>query len=169
MTAYATGEDLIIRYDIDLVGDLSTDERESQDRDNIPTSPRVLAALADASGEVEVALLAGGQYTVEQLQSLAGNSRNHLVQIVCGLAMAALYRRRPEAVDKEHIDSITRDAREAIKALRRGENVFGIQTAIDASVLEMTGPTAIELDRRNDLSVRMGRFFPEPITRLPRR
>lgn len=168
MTAYATGEDLIIRYDIDLVGDLSTDERETMDRDEVASSPRVEAALGDASGEVEVALLAGGQYTVEQLQGLTGNALNHLKQIVCGLAMAALYRRRPEAADKEFIEAITKNARDAITALRRGENLFGLPQTLNAAVVELTGPTAIDLTNRNDLSVRMGRFFPQPASRLPR-
>jgi phage gp36-like protein len=168
MTAYATGDDLVIRYDIDLVGDLSTDERESMDRDEVASSPRVAAALGDASGEVEVALLAGGRYSVEQLQGLSGNALNHLKQIVCGLAMAALYRRRPESADREFIESITKNARDAIQALRRGENIFGLQEVIDAGIVELTGPSAIDIRNRNDLSVRMGRFFPQPASRLPR-
>ena len=133
MAAYATGGDLIARYDIDLVRDLVTD-RESLDRSGVATHPRVEVALGDASGEVEVALIAGGRYTADQLASLEGNSVNHLKQIVCGLAIAALFRRRPESVDEEYIESITKTAREAIKALRRGENLFGLTEAIEASI-----------------------------------
>jgi phage gp36-like protein len=168
MTAYATGSDLISRYDVDLIGDLATDDRETLDRDSVADNVKVTTALADASGEVEVAMQAGGRYTVEQLQSLTGNSANHLKQIVCGLAMAALYRRRPEASRREMIEDLTRDARDAIKSLRRGENVFGIVANIEATVPDIVGPSAIDLDNRNDLSVRMGRYFPSPATRLPR-
>lgn len=168
MTAYATGSDLIARYDVDLIGDLATDDRETQDRDSVASNVKVATALADASGEVEVAMQAGGRYTVAQLQSLTGNSANHLKQIVCGLAMAALYRRRPEAARRETIEDLTRDSREAIKSLRRGENVFGIVEHIDASVPELTGPSAIDIESRNDLSVRMNRYFPSPASRLPR-
>jgi hypothetical protein len=82
--------------------------------------------------------------------------------------MAALYRRRPEASRREMIEDLTRDARDAIKSLRRGENVFGIVANIEATVPEIVGPSAIDLDNRNDLSVRMGRYFPSPATRLPR-
>ena len=167
MAAYATGEDLVARYDIDLVGDLATD-REVIDREEIPLEPRVLIALGDASGEVEVALLAGGRYTVEQLAGLTGNSVNHLKQIVCGLAMAALHRRRPESADKEFIEAITKDAREAIQALRRGENLFGLAEAISASVVELGGPSVVDIQNRNDLPFRMARYFPEPSSRLPR-
>lgn len=166
--SYADGDDLVSRYDIDMIRDLATD-RESVSREGIVTEPRVLTALADASGEVEVALRAGGQYTVAQLQSLTGNSLNHLKQIVCGLAIAALFRRRPEAAERNYIEDITRDAREALRALKRGENVFGLEAAIDASVPELTGPTAIDITNRNDLSSRMERYFPTASTRLPRR
>jgi len=168
MTAYATGSDLIARYDVDLIGDLATDDRETLDRDLVADSGKVATALADASGEVEVAMMAGGRYTTENLQTLAGNSANHLKQIVCGLAMAALYRRRPEAASRELIEDLTRDAREAIRSLRRGENVFGIQANIEATVPELTGPSAVDIENRNDLSARMGRYFPSPASRLPR-
>lgn len=166
MPAYATADDLVARYDIDLVRDLATD-REGVDRTDILTEPRVTVALEDASGEVEVALLAGGRYSIEQLESLTGNSANHLKQIVCGLAMAALHRRRPESADDEYIADIAKDARDAIKALRRGENLFGFPEVIDASIVEHSGPSAIEIRRRNDLPERMGRYFPTAASRLP--
>lgn len=166
MSAYATGDDLAIRYDIDLIRDLASD-RDPVDRDAISDYPRVVAALEDASGEVEVALTAGGRYSAIQLSELAGNSGNHLKQIVCGLAMAALHRRRPESADRDFIESIARDAREAIRALRRGENVFGLQETIQASVVQISGPTAVDLHHKNALPERMGRFFPEPASRLP--
>lgn len=168
MTAYATGADLIARYDVDLIGDLATDDRETLDRDLVADSVKVTTALLDASGEVEVALMAGKRYTVDQLQTLPGNGANHLKQIVCGLAMAALYRRRPEAAKREHIEDLTADARSAIKALRRGENIFGLAEHLSASVPELTGPSAIQLENRNGLSERMSRFFPMQSTRLPR-
>jgi len=167
MTAYATGADLVDRYDIDLISDLATD-RETVSRDEIVDHPRVSVALADASGEVEVAMLAGGRYTVEQLSSLTGNSVSHLKQIVCGLAVAALARRRPEAYEREYIEAITKDARQAILSLRRGENLFGLTETIESSVPEITGPSSINIQSRNDLSSRMERFFPAAAQRLPR-
>ncbi len=167
--AYATADDLIARYDVDLIGDLTTDDRDTQDRDLIDGSNEKLSvALEDASGEVDVALLAGGHYTVAQLEGLTGNSRSHLVRIVCALAMAALYQRRPEATDAESIERLTKDARDAIKALRRGENVFGLPAHIDAGKIDIAGPSAIDIRHRNDLTARMSRYFPTADTRLPR-
>jgi phage gp36-like protein len=166
--AYATGADLIARYDIDLVGDLATDDRETQDRDLVATSPKVLVALEDASGEVESSLLAGGKYTVAQLAGLSGLARSHLKAIVCGLAMARLYQRRPEAADGEMIDRLTKDSRDALLAIRRGENVFGLQEEIDASVISTGGPSVVDYENRNDLTTRMSRYFPTYDSRIPR-
>jgi phage gp36-like protein len=166
--AYATGQDLIDRYDVDLVGDLATDDRATQDRDLVATSTKVAVALEDASGEVEAALLAGGRYTAGQLSTLTGGALSHLKRIVCGLAMAALYQRRPEAADGDMIDRLTKNSRDAIQALMRGENVFGLPSVIDASVIDVGGPSVVDLENRNDLTVRMGRYFPVPDSRLPR-
>jgi phage gp36-like protein len=160
---------MIDRYDIDLIGDLTTDDRETVDRDLVlEENPKLQSALEDASGEVDVALLAGGRYSPAQLQNLEGHSGSHLKRIVCALTMAALYQRRPEAADAESIKRLTEDAREAIKSLRRGENVFGLPQAIEAGKVTVTGPTAIDIQNRNDLTARMHRFFPTAATRLPR-
>lgn len=166
--AYADGDDLIARYDVDLIGDLASDDRETQDRNDVADHPHVLTALEDASGEVDAALLAGARYTVVQLEGLTGRALSHLKSIVCGLAMAALHERRPESVDSQLIERITQRARDAILALRRGDNVFGLPDHIDAGRTHVEGPTAIELINRNGLPERMGRFFPHPDTRLPR-
>lgn len=166
--AYADGNDLVERYDIDLIGDLATDDRQTLDRANVPTHPHVLTALEDASGEVDVALLAGGRYTVAQLQSLADTSLSYLKSIVCGLAIAALHERRPEAYEDGVIERLTKRARDAIQAIRRGENVFGLDEHVNASRVDTGGPSAIDLRNRNALPERMGRFFPTPATRLPR-
>jgi hypothetical protein len=45
MSAYATGNDLTTRYDIDLVGDLATDDRATLDRASVPGHVAVVAAL----------------------------------------------------------------------------------------------------------------------------
>lgn len=166
--AYADGDDLVARYDIDLVGDLATDDRESLDRDDIPTHPHVLVALDDASGEIDAALKAGGRYTAAQLAGLTGNDLAFLKRIVCGLAIAAMHERRPEALDSATVERLTKRALDAITELRGGKNVFGLEEHFEAGLPDTGGPTALDLETRNDLSTRMGRFFPSPDSRLPR-
>lgn len=164
---YATGDDLVARYDVDQVGDLATDERETLQRDSVASHPHVVTALEDASGEVDAALLAGGRYTAEQLNGLSGSSASYLKSIVCGLAMAALHERRPEAIDAQVIERLTKKSKDAILSLRRGENVFGIVDVIEATRLQLSGPSVIELENRNGLPQRMNRFFPSTSSRLP--
>lgn len=165
---YASGADLIARYDVDQVGDLATDERETLDRANVADHLHVITALEDASSEVDAALLAGGRYTATQLQELTGSSASYLKSIVCGLAMAALHERRPEAIERDLIDRITKKARDSILSLRRGENVFGIVEVVDATRLQLSGPTALEIEDRNGMAERMHRYFPTTQSRLPR-
>ena len=165
---YATGDDLVARYDIDVIGDLASDERETLERRDVSGHPHVLAALEDASGEVDAALLAGGRYSAEQLETLSGSAASYLKSIVCGLAMAALHERRPEACEADLIERLTKKAKDAIQSLRRGENVFGIPEVVDATRTELSGPSAMDLRNRNGLAERMGRFFPHSNTRLPK-
>jgi hypothetical protein len=65
------------------------------------------------------------------------------------------------------IERLTKDSRDALLALRRGENVFGLPEEIAAGLVDTGGPSAVDLQNRNDLTVRMGRFFPAPAIRLP--
>lgn len=166
--AYATGADLIDRYDVDLIGDLSTDDRETQDRAAVATNGKVLSALEEASGEVDAALLAGGRYSVEQLEGLGSKATAYLKAIVCALAMRSLHERRPGAADKETMERLVSRATDALKKLRSGENVFGLDEHIAAGRMTTEGPSAIEIQNRNDLTARMGRYFPTGATRIPK-
>jgi phage gp36-like protein len=166
--AYAEVTDLTARYDIRDIADLSTDDGEPQDHDNLQSNAMILAALADASAEIDAALLAGGRYTTEQLDDLPARSKQYLISIVCSLAMAALFERRGEAFDKDRIERMTKRGREAIDSLRKGQNILGLPEVIDAGRVMTTGPKAIDIENRNDLTQRMSRYFPGAAQRLPR-
>ncbi|MFZ9077503.1 MAG: hypothetical protein ACO23H_03145 [Alphaproteobacteria bacterium] len=163
--AYATGEDLAARYDIDWLGDLATDNREHLARDAVLTHPVVLVALEGASGQVQSALIQGGQYSVADLSSLSGVNKAYLADLVCGLAIARLYERRAEAIPANA------EAQQAkwgalIEKLEKGVNIFDLPDQVDATIVDHSGPTAVQLHNRNDLTVR-SKQFPPPITRLP--
>ncbi len=167
MAAYATGDDLIARYDVDQVGDLATDEREELDRSEVPDHPNVAAALLDASGEIDAALLAGGRYTPEQLAGLTGNTANHLIRITCAVAMANLIERRPERASKELADAYRKTSEGWLNKLRNGENVFGI-IAATAGTIDIATVQAIEIENLNLMPGRMPRYFPGTEQRTPR-
>lgn len=164
--AYATGDDLAARYDIDWVGDLATDNREHLSRGAIATHPVVLAALDGASGQVQAALIQGGQYTPADLAGLTGVNKAYLADLVCGLAIARLYERRAESVPA-NAEATQQKWWTLLEKLEKGINIFDLPPQADATVVDHTGPTAVQLQNRNDLSVR-SRQFPPPITRLPR-
>lgn len=168
LAAYATGTDLIQRYDVDQVGDLATDEREELDRAIVPTHPNVLAALLDASGEIDAAMMAGGRYTPAQLAGITDNTKNHLIRITCSIAIANLVERRPERVSVELAEAYRKTARGFLEALRRGENVFGIQAVIDSGTIDVETVQAIQIENLNLMPGRMPRYFPGTEQRTPR-
>jgi phage gp36-like protein len=163
----ATGDDLVKRYDIDMVGDLATDEREHLDRDDVPSHPRVVAAMEDADGEIEAALLAGGQYTVADLNGLSGNALSHYKRIACSIGMAFLFEARP-GFRPEVAEAIAKQSREHVQALRRGENVFGIPAVLSAGTLDYATVSVATIENRNTLPDRMPQFFPGANQRHPR-
>jgi phage gp36-like protein len=168
VTAYASGTDLTIRYDIDMIGDLATDDREELDRAAVALHPNVLAALDDASGEIESALLAGGRYTASQLGSLTGNTLNHLKRITCAVAISLLLERRPSERYQELAAAYAKVARGHLESLRRGENVFGLTEIVEAGTIDTQTITVEEVIGLNSLPTRMSRYFPGIEQRLPR-
>lgn len=164
--AYADGDDLAARYDIDWIGDLATDNREHLARGAIANHPVVLAALDGASGQVQAALIQGGQYSTADLSGLTGVNKAYLADLVCGLAIIRLYERRAEAIPA-NAEASQQKWWSLIEKLEKGVNVFDLPEQVDATIVDHTGPTAVQLQDRNDITVRC-KLFPPPITRLPR-
>jgi phage gp36-like protein len=180
LTPYALGTDLVKRYDIDLIGDLCQDNREELDWQSditvLTEHVNVVSALEDASGEIEVAMQAGGRYTVDQLRELAyptssatnNNTRKHLTRITCAIAMSILAERRLDKVSMETADWLRKTAKAFLDQLRRGENVFGIQAHVEAGTIDISTVEAIQIQDLNLLTERMSRFFPGTEQRTPR-
>jgi phage gp36-like protein len=170
MAAYASGDDLVARFDVDVIGDLATDNRTPLLRDDIPSHANVVVALLDASGEVETHLTLGGRYTVDHLENLNEKSQALLKKIVCTYAMANLFERRA-GLHAEMAKAIRERADEYRIQLTSGQAVFGIiddTSHVDASEPQLDGPTSVEIERRNFLASRMsGRYVPSVKSRNP--
>jgi phage gp36-like protein len=170
MAAYASGDDLVARYDIDVVGDLCTDDRTKLLRKDIPTHPNVLVALLDASGEIESNIMIGGRYSVAQLEALDERSTALLKRIVCTIAMADLFERRP-GVHMEMAKAVRERADEYIEKLKSGGALFNVTddtSHVDASTPQLHGPTSVDINTRNFLAARMSpRFLPSVKSRNP--
>lgn len=165
--AFAQTSDLLKRYDWRLIADLSTDEGVSQTEAETLANANVSEALEDASGEIVVALQSGRRYTEADLTGLSGYSQQHLKRVCCDIAMYLLIKRRP-IVDEDQTAAIAKQAREHLRKLGDGENVFGIQENIDAGSLSLATPSTIEVEQLNLVTERMSRFFPRTDTRMPR-
>jgi len=166
--SFAAGSDLVSRFDIRLIGDLVTDVGETLPAGDVAAHPNLATALEDASGEIVVALRAGGRYTELQLGSLTGYSLSHLKRVCCDIAMALLIKRRP-IMDEDRASEFAKQSREHLRALADGKNLFGLPEAIEAGNLSVSHMETIEIENLNLVTERMNRFFPDTAQRMPRR
>lgn len=157
--AYATVAQLLERYDLRTIGDLAADNNTQVSSGALPTDPNVLAALNDASGEIDSALLVGGMYTPAQLEALAGNSQFKLVRLCCRIAIVFIHERRHllEADELEKYEKINNDA---LARLRKGENLFDIAANVGAGKPSVDGPSTVEYQGLNLVRDRVQRTYP---------
>ncbi len=153
---------------MDIVGDLAQDGREEQPPSTVADLPIVVRTLEEASGQVDMALLAGGRYRTEQLAALTGNSLAFLKRIVCTLAISYLFKRRAAPQYLELAKMYHDEAQDYLKALQMGKNLFNIEENKTASVIEHQHLSAVEIDGLNLMPSRMGNFFPSANSRTPR-
>lgn len=162
--AYATSADLLLRKDQREVSDLVSDNGDPIAESALSSDTKLTAALSGASGEVNAALLAGGRYTVAQLEALTGDSLSYLKDIVCELTMYRLHRRRPD-IDGKALEYYGQLRETLLGMLRSGQDVFAIDAHIAASLPEVDGPTTLGLQNLNLIRTRCHNFY--PALRLP--
>lgn len=166
--AFATAEDLMKRFDVGVIGDLCQDCRTEADEYDISKSKIVAMVLEEASGQFEIAVQAGGRYTLDQMASLTGSQAEHRKRIECTIAMANLFKRRTSDALLDLAKRLDEESTAYLKRLQTGENVFGFPENIQASVLEHDHVSAATIESLNLLPARMGRFFPRTASRTPR-
>jgi len=163
MARYATGQDMVDRFDAGIIGDLLDDD----DRDRVPESEIIVdppvgkmkAALDDASGRIDTALLAGARYTPSDLTKLTENSNAHLKRLTCTLALMNLMGRRPGTATQER-DQASVEAETWLGYLADGKEVFELlpdddRGHIEAGLLDQTTMTLTDVQRRNSISDRL--------------
>lgn len=137
-TSYALPEDFLRRYDARILGDLVNDNNISVDATSLLTNLNLQAALDDASGQVNSAVLVANKYSPAELQALDGIDREYLVRLVCNLAYGLLVMRRGLPSDKlPQYD----EALETLKLLRSGERVFAVLANQDAGNPQASFPS----------------------------
>jgi len=168
MAAYASITDLITRRDKRTVGELAFDTDEPPTDAELLASTNLSAILEDASGQVEAAMLCGKRYLPADLAALTGNSQAFLKKVVCTIAMADLFERRP-GYHIEQAQAYAAQAKGYLEDLRTGKNLFNMSdnSAANAAIASTEGPTVVEYTELNLLPNQMMRHFPNWDTRLP--
>ena len=82
--------------------------------------------------------------------------------------MAMLLTRRLNPAFIEQAEALARNTRQQLAALRRGENVFGITTVLEAGVMHFETVRHETIEALNLLPTRANRFFPQTEQRTPR-
>lgn len=163
--SYATPTEFLKRYDARIVGDLVRDSGEQATSAELLDDVNLQAALDDASGDIDAALMVGERYTPTELDSLTGNSQTLLIRMCCDIAMAFLLRRRPSK-DADKDTARLELAERHLNRLRDGEQVFFRGDEFDhAGVLDTTGPSTVQLQNLNLMRDRTQNYYPE--RRLP--
>ena len=165
MASYASPADILKRYDARTLGDLVSDTGLRVDSTALLADENLQAALDDASGEIEVALIQGRRYKVSDLTALTGNSKNYLKRIVSQIAFGLLWERRPWSDEDQRQEAMV-GARKALERLRRGEHVFELDAPQDAGLPSVSEPT-ISSYRTIGLTVDEARRGYYPARRFP--
>jgi len=164
---HATASDLTARYDVRTIRDLASDTGTAVAADALAADPTVAAALLDASGRMDAAVLVGRMYTAAQLAALTGNSLALRRRICCDLAMGYLIARRPEKYGAESLKAVQQAGEEYLERLRKGERIFEVAAVQDAQLPEIDGPTTTQYSTLNLLPDRTRNFYPSRASRLP--
>lgn len=164
MAAYATPAQLLARYDARRIGDLVADPAPGSTTSRVSptallTDVNLAAALGDAAGMIDSAILKGGRYTPQDLADLAAlssgadNSYQLLIRVNCDLAYGLLIRRRGLKVEDSAPGYL--EALQTLQRLSDGDLVFNLSAVIAAGRM-----TTHQLDLQIGLlSANVRRYF----------
>lgn len=162
--AYAAASDLIARKDVNVLGDLVSDSGARVSSAGLASDTNMAAALDDASGLVDSALLQGKRYSTADLSALTGNSAAYLKRIVCDIAFWLLWDRKPAYGGVEDRAGAREQARQALDDLRTGKHIFDVEAVKEAGLPSVGGPTVVEINRLNLIVDRARpRYYPQRI------
>lgn len=161
MAAYATSTDMIARFDQRTLEELVVDDNIRET--DLGSNSKMTAALNDATGAIDSALLVANMYSSADLDALTDESQDYLKRITCEIAMSYLVRRRPEKYGKASKE-MKESVEEILERFRQGVRVFDIDEHKLAGTPTIDGPSAV---RFRDLSLHrdINRMYPR--RRLP--
>lgn len=151
--------DLTDRYDARDIGDLASDTGTAIVEGDLAANPKVVAAINDALGDIESALVAGARYTVTQLEGLAGVALAKFKRLACGRAMFYLLSRRP-AQNPDKLKQFDEWTEDQLERLRVGENIFNLDEQKDAGVIDHQFMSAVDASNLPTIRNRVRNTYP---------
>lgn len=163
--AYAAASDMQLRFDERTLAELVSDTDAAIDTADLATDNKLAAALDDASGVIDAALLTGGRYSASDLSGLTGNALALLKRLTCVLAMTFLRQRRPGAFpsDLQQVEADQKWADERLDLLRKGVNVFGLDDAIAAGNVSREPLTPSNVATASLIRDQTNNFYPQRV------
>ena len=119
---YCTPAEFLAFRDANQVGGLVSDAGVQVTYAGLLAHPTLLAHLAAASGDLEMACVQGARYSPADLAALTGNGRAALAKLVGALACGSLLARRN--VPAAQVPAEVLAARETLEKLANGELVL---------------------------------------------
>jgi hypothetical protein len=131
---YATPADMLSRFDANLLGMLVRDDRSQASPTELLTEPRILTALADASGDFEDALTVGSRYAPADIAAIPSGSPagNKVRNIVCGIALQ--YLRWARGIMEPAELPMCQRAFQDLERLHHGHEIFAFVETEEAGV-----------------------------------
>lgn len=158
--SYAQPADCLKRYDQRVIGNLASDTGVAVTPTNLLTDPNLQAALDDAAGEIDMAILVAERYQPSDLAALTGTAQAILFRLNCDLAYIFLVRRR--GTDVSTLPQYN-ETQKTLQLLRDGERVFNIQSAQDAGLPTSEFPSAQQYTDLNLERDYCGTFYPQRV------
>lgn len=167
-SSYCSVTEFLKRCDYNTVGQVVSDNGKPVDPASLQVDLNLLAALRGASGEFEAACLMGNRYQPTDLadQVVSGtppgmvpgsNSANYRDDIITGLVLPRLFRRRPDLL--ERFKWAVEQSQKALKDLRDGEMIFAFAQVQNASLEQASQETWEEAECRYLSTVEGRRFY----------
>ena len=167
--AYCTGAQFLERYDVRRVSDLVRDDGvRPTTTSTVATNVNLLAALDDASAEVDAAAFVGQRYTKLRLLDLVSVNVSGvlvntggflLIRLVANIAYANLVTRRGlAATETSALAPMYNEAQQMLKMIRSGERIFDTSDGGNADAGLMQTVSLVGTDSSNMLNTSF-RFF----------
>lgn len=159
LEALASAADLVARYDARRIADLVKDDGTRVDPSSIvssgsPANVVVVAALLDASREIEAASRVAARYTHAQLYGDATTTpatpgSTLAKRLCCDLAFGLITGRRGyPSKDQTSLTPRVAEAQAMLQALREGVRIFDVYTISDGAVVLVESHAQAGLPKR---------------------